>query len=698
MNFLNKLLLTNFLLLLVSFDSNSQSIEKLEAKGAIPSDLLELPSLTYQKELESISESDSRKVRKEKENFYFNSNFILFDYLTSGKVLFNDPVTNYLNEILTNLLKENHPELLNEIRLYAVKSPVPNAFTTNNGMIFFNIGLLEKLNNEAEIAFILAHEVIHYKNKHVIDGYLESKEIEKGSGDYKKLTVKDQFLTKAKYSRERELEADELGFDIFLNSDYNISDPQNVYDILLTADQITSKTEYDINSLSSSTFVLTDEYFPDEKDLKVFEVSENYEDKEATHPNIKKRKERILSKIENSNIPDQENLYIVGEEKFKQVKMLSHKELVRQYLLNHQYTEAIFKADEFGKLYRDIDSVASQKMFVKALYGLAINHEEMRIQSDLFSIDYQRLYKTLRNIETIDLGLLAISHLIDYEEKYGRDEEIRLLIEDILKNMVYNHTLIKNYITGKSKLIDSKVKLTVGRIHSTEYGEEILEDVKDYIAFMELSTKQKNELYKNNKYKVKNSLIINPFYAKLKGRNKKKLDFEASEDFLVSLSGYIDEAAEPLDFKATVIDVYNLDKNDLEKFNDQALINEWLNEKLNNEEWFGISPIYSEVQPLREKYNTDYFTWIGTLDFKGRMDSPSYGGIVLTALYSVPMSAILLVEKIRPHSKTFYFSITFDLKSGKIVNEDAVYLDLKCNEPLIKSKIHNTFFKLKYGK
>lgn len=47
-----------------------------------------------------------------------------------------------------------------------LRDPVPNAFALANGSVYINTGMLSRLENEAQLAGVLAHEVTHVVNRH----------------------------------------------------------------------------------------------------------------------------------------------------------------------------------------------------------------------------------------------------------------------------------------------------------------------------------------------------------------------------------------------------------------------------------------------------------------------------------------------------------------------------------------------------
>ncbi|MEO0983133.1 MAG: M48 family metalloprotease [Pseudomonadota bacterium] len=60
-------------------------------------------------------------------------------------------------------------EFCNELRVYIVEIPIFNASMAPNGMMMVHSGLLLRADNEAELAFVLAHEFGHYFESHSIE-------------------------------------------------------------------------------------------------------------------------------------------------------------------------------------------------------------------------------------------------------------------------------------------------------------------------------------------------------------------------------------------------------------------------------------------------------------------------------------------------------------------------------------------------
>ncbi|MCR9100282.1 MAG: M48 family metallopeptidase [bacterium] len=67
-------------------------------------------------------------------------------------------------------------------RFYVIDDPVPNAFAFPNGMIFVHTGLLEVMENEAQLAAVLGHEIAHVTHEHGRERYETNKLVDAVEG------------------------------------------------------------------------------------------------------------------------------------------------------------------------------------------------------------------------------------------------------------------------------------------------------------------------------------------------------------------------------------------------------------------------------------------------------------------------------------------------------------------------------------
>ena len=79
----------------------------------------------------------------------------------------NQALQNYVKQVGVSLAsKSERPNLPWSFRV--VDDPTPNAFALPGGFIFVTRGLLDLMNNEAELASVLGHEIGHVTAKHSV--------------------------------------------------------------------------------------------------------------------------------------------------------------------------------------------------------------------------------------------------------------------------------------------------------------------------------------------------------------------------------------------------------------------------------------------------------------------------------------------------------------------------------------------------
>ena len=141
----------------------------------------------------------------------------------------NQNIQNYVNSVGQKIAKVSHmPEL--EFTYTAVNHDMVNAMALPGGYVFITRGLLEKLQTEAQLAAILAHETVHVTARHSESATNQQTLIALGlaiamkDNDSKTVatvaSVANQLIY-TRYSRTHELEADEYGMDYMVKAGYD---------------------------------------------------------------------------------------------------------------------------------------------------------------------------------------------------------------------------------------------------------------------------------------------------------------------------------------------------------------------------------------------------------------------------------------------------------------------------------------------
>ena len=138
-----------------------------------------------------------------------------------------DQQNNAVNRIGTSLLKASKIPSSKQVAFLVVQKDEVNAYTDQNNNVVVYRGILPYLEQEDELAFIIAHELGHVEQCHVIRGALRS-------GILSVLTSFIGTATKTgnlsgvagnmaykKFSRNDEFKADQRGIDFLVTAGYN---------------------------------------------------------------------------------------------------------------------------------------------------------------------------------------------------------------------------------------------------------------------------------------------------------------------------------------------------------------------------------------------------------------------------------------------------------------------------------------------
>jgi predicted Zn-dependent protease len=88
----------------------------------------------------------------------------------SGAVLDEAALERYLLGVARRLTPRAALERL-EVRVRVIESPALSAFVSPDGGVFVTMGLLARLENEAQLAIVVGHELVHAVNRHAIVEY-----------------------------------------------------------------------------------------------------------------------------------------------------------------------------------------------------------------------------------------------------------------------------------------------------------------------------------------------------------------------------------------------------------------------------------------------------------------------------------------------------------------------------------------------
>jgi predicted Zn-dependent protease len=139
-------------------------------------------------------------------------------------------LTEYINRLGTNMAKVTHRASL-EYHFKVLDTPVINAFAVPGGYVYVTRGILAYLNDEAELAGVVGHELGHVNARHTAQEMSKMQLAQLGLGIGMALSEKLQkyaglaefgvSMLFLKFSRDNERQADDLGVEYGSKSGYD---------------------------------------------------------------------------------------------------------------------------------------------------------------------------------------------------------------------------------------------------------------------------------------------------------------------------------------------------------------------------------------------------------------------------------------------------------------------------------------------
>jgi hypothetical protein len=449
---------------------NLDNYQPARSNGPLPKEFLISTADKVALDKQKIDQGQDKKMQKADEQFYLQTNYSVDQMRFSGEVLVNDTMSLYINRVADSLLLGQDPELRHKLKFYLLRSPAVNAFTTDQGVIFVTVGLLTRLHNEAELAYVLAHEVIHYKRHHVIVGFEEGVKAQAGEGKYGETTFENRFLKRHRYARSQESQADEEGFELLVNSNYDPHAAIAAFDILSLADAPFSDTTFTKSFFESEYFRFPSKFYVDT--IKAIKPQNEDEDDDlATHPSVYKRRKVIVRKFGKLSGTDTTgNKFLVSESMFWKVKAMARFEEVSEHTASTEYNESMYSNYAEQKIYPDNHYL--DREMIRAMYGSVIKKNKLFTSTDLASLfaaifsgtysdddekpvgEQGRLSAFVSKADAKGWNIAAISFAWKAHELYPDDKDITNWCEGLFRELaVKNEMRMKDFETSDSAFL-----------------------------------------------------------------------------------------------------------------------------------------------------------------------------------------------------------------------------------------------------
>jgi hypothetical protein len=483
----------------VVFAQYEKDYTPIKSTGNIPDEFIKLSSEKYNEQLKDIDKKSNDAKAEQK--LILESTFEIDDILLSGKVLFNDPMSNYCNKVVDKVL-ENNPSLRSNIKVYVIQVPYVNAFTTSDGHIFITTGLLAQVETEAQLALIVCHEIIHYTEKHSLEAVKQEEKFDKRDSEYKNLSRVDKLIAQSNFSILNEKEADAKGLELFLKTSYSTSTVLGTFDVLQYSYLPFDDVKFSKTFLENRILKIPNEWTLDYTN----EIS-GYEDKLAkanegiddgdddndevdedelykTHPDVDERRDLIRDKIKVDNTG--KSTYLVSESELNSVREMARFELSYLYAIRHEYVKCIYNSFLLQKKYPD--NLYLKRMIAFSMSSLSAYSSEGEISEvteNYKEIEgkQQSLYYLIDKLDSSSkvFSIYALAYCAEQKLKYPEDRDLDHYFQVAVRTLVYHTNITYGDFSSREPIIIDSTKVdTVKNIAVIE--EEVVKEDEEKMS------------------------------------------------------------------------------------------------------------------------------------------------------------------------------------------------------------------------
>lgn len=432
-------------ILIILFCSNSafaqldEDYNPIQLRGEIPADFLK----RIKGDVELKYKNSLRLNSLQKQQFEVATEYTLRDIFQQGNIYFNDPMTDYVRKVGDNLLYGT--DLANDITFFVSRFNTANATTWQDGTIIVNIGLIARLENEAQLAFTLAHEISHYIKEHPYLQY--SRFVKKQQTENKNNT----FVQNMDRTLDYELEADSIAINLLKKTNYNYNEGSKVLRIV--------RGEYEHDAISFINYLSSDKFEIQESNLCKPVSYRDYMEDEAVSSkstlSIDIRQRKLINRL--NSLEPKSNLknYILAENLFKKIKSIAQFELVEQAFQSSNYLRSIYEALSLLRnfptnKYLNI-KVSENLYYINSYNDLSIMEriffDQKKIEDDV----YADFCCFINKLSKEDMRKMVLGFVQKQYQNYPSDERMLIIMAKTVE-MIYDMKYAKSYYEKYVKL------------------------------------------------------------------------------------------------------------------------------------------------------------------------------------------------------------------------------------------------------
>lgn len=686
---------------------------QLRSVGAVPADLKQSVEELYSTDLQRAKDYTGGRVRDRQT--LLEASYHINKMLSGGHIIYGDPLSAMVSRIADTLLKD-YPELRKELRFYTVTSSDVNAFTTPQGLVFINTGLIAQVEDEAQLAFILSHEIVHYYRSHGLEDLVgkDGKRRRSDNLDDEAANSGD-FLRYHKRSREKESEADSLGIAMFyLGSPYAKDVSEGVFDVLQYSELPFDEIAFDTTWFNTPYYKVEGCWLPE---VAAITSRDNYDDSRSTHPNILSRRQRTAATLYGHT--GGKRYVTTTQEEFSRLRHMARLESIRQDLLHGHFAKAFYNS---WVLRQDNDETLDRYM-VQALYGMATfknNEKQADVLDDYKKIEgeSQQICYAMRTMTKEQITLAALHKTWEMHLRHPEDEAYTAISNDLMEQLrtkigksVVDYLSIppaesdEQQAKSETQKEDNKPdapKTKYERIKQkrqeqtqrtpTAYAltDLMMQDPTLQPSLRDhLNGTAKSPTLPDATTDSAAMLVFNPSYWVVDSK-KDQLLVNKSISKENALGERIKNTA--AHFGRRTVDFSDNSMHGMvsdTQYNDFLTICEWMNEFWLTKGRFGLERVMQPaMNDLLNRHDARMLNMTALLNIQGQSD-----GFDAIYLFAIPFIPLILESMMNEHEHTTMVGLVVDAREGKLMTREAYSADVNDAPSMVDAMLYDTYRK-----
>ncbi len=691
---------------------------QLRSVGEVPADLKMSVQELYDDDLKRAKKYAGGRVKNKQQ--VLEASYQINKMLAGGHIVYGDPISRMVERIADTLLAD-YPELRSELRFYTVTSPEVNAFATGQGMVFINAGLVAQVDDEAQLAFIISHEIIHYYRSHNLESIIGKKKRKKDEkADIEEGTDQtNDFIRRHNRSREMESEADSLGIALFyLKSPYDKENvTEGVFDVLQYSALPFDDLTFDTTFFNTPYFSLTGCWLDTVAGIT---SRDNYDDSRSTHPNIISRRRNCAASLD--GYYGGERFVVTTPEEFYRLRQIARMECIRQEIIHGQYARAFYNTWllQSDTTLSKNDHASLDLMMAQELYGLAMfknNDMKNTAVGDYKEVEgeSQQVHYAMSTMPEEHATIIALHNVWENHRRYPDNKQLEKMASDLMEMLrLKNSKSITDFVSEPPSDATDTVSTPSQAAEQTDKPKTKYERIKQKRAVL---TKRNPTSYaltdilsadkefhnllrehlagnapKEPPIKAANEdsagvIVFNPTYWVVSYR-KEYMNISESDSRENELTSRIMHISEK--FKRNGVDFSDGGMHNMEsdvQYNDFLSLCEWSNEFWLNKGNFDVQRFTQPaMNDLMDRYQARIINYTAVLNIEGTPPDASPGYIII-----LPITPIVALGMFTGIEHTGIASVMVDAREGKVLSRQSYSFNVADHGDVLDAAIHDTY-------